>query len=151
METVIHYTMCYIVFLIRIIRTILGVTVHNLMYTTTIAFLCYFSVYTLCINNTYVIGRYNPSVRIIDLVSHTTYVVCVNFLYISGGAYSLKSTPNDRFFEKLFLAILFWHSEFLPEICSEEIAEEILFVFCFDVWPGTRTLAFRLISQHTTY
>ena len=32
--------------------------------------------------------------------------MCVNFLYISGGTYSLKSTPNDRF-EKLFMAILF--------------------------------------------
>ena len=28
---------------------------------------------------TYIIGHYNPSVRIIDLVFHTTYVVCVNF------------------------------------------------------------------------
>ena len=30
---------------------------------------------------TYIIGYYNPSVRIIDLVSHTTYVVCVNFIH----------------------------------------------------------------------
>ena len=30
---------------------------------------------------TYVIGHFNPSVRIIDLVSHTTYVVCVNFIH----------------------------------------------------------------------
>ena len=44
---------------------------------------------------TYIIGNYNPSVRIIDLVSNTTYVVRVN--YIRGGSYSLKSTPNDRF------------------------------------------------------
>ena len=56
---------------------------------------------------TYIIGHYNPSVRIIDLVSHTTYVVCVLILYINGGTYSLKSTPNDWFFEKLFTAILF--------------------------------------------
>ena len=28
-------------------------------------------------------------------------------LYISGGSHCLKSTPNDRFFEKLFTAILF--------------------------------------------
>ena len=28
---------------------------------------------------TYVIGHYNPSVKIIELVSHITYVVCVNF------------------------------------------------------------------------
>ena len=66
--------------------------------------------------HTYVIGRYNPSVRFIDLVSHTTYIVCVLILYISGGTYSLKLTPNDRCFEKLFM---------------EEIADKIIFVFCF--------------------
>ena len=31
--------------------------------------------------HTYIIGHYNPSVRIIDLVSHTTCVVCVNFIH----------------------------------------------------------------------
>ena len=67
--------------------------------------------------HTYIIGHYNPSVRIIDLVSHNTYVVCVLILYISSGTYSLKSTPNDRFFEKLFVAIFYLLSEFLPEIC----------------------------------
>ena len=30
----------------------------------------------------------------------------VLILCISGGTYSLKSTPNDRFFQKLFMAIL---------------------------------------------
>ena len=59
--------------------------------------------------HTYIIGHYNPSVRIIDLVSHTTYAVCINFLYISGGTYSLKSTANykrkkinNRYFFYLF-------------------------------------------------
>ena len=33
------------------------------------------------IHNTYIIGHYNPSVRIIDLLSHNTYVVCVNFIH----------------------------------------------------------------------
>ena len=28
--------------------------------------------------HTYIIGHYNPSVRIIDLVAYSTYVVCVN-------------------------------------------------------------------------
>ena len=74
--------------------------------------------------HTYIIGHYNPSVRIIDLVSHTTYVVLI--LYIIGGTYCLKSTPNDRFFEKLFHDRFYLLSEFLPEICWEEIAEEIL-------------------------
>ena len=56
---------------------------------------------------TYIIGHYNPSVRIIDL---PPLMLCVSILYISDGTYSLKSTPNDRFFEKLFLAI-FIHSQ----------------------------------------
>ena len=51
--------------------------------------------------HTYIIGHYNPSVRIIDLVTHTTYVVCVNFIQKWR-----ESTPNDRF-EKLFMTILF--------------------------------------------
>ena len=54
------------------------------------------------LSDTNIIGHYNPSVRIIDLVSHTTYVVCVLILYISGGIYSLKSAPNDRFFWETF-------------------------------------------------
>ena len=60
--------------------------------------------------HTYIIDHYIPSVKIIDLVSHTTYVVCGSF--------------SRQFY--LF-------SEFLAEICWEEIAEEIVFVFCFDV------------------
>ena len=42
-----------------------------------------------------------------NLISHTAYVVCVNFLYMSCETYSLKSTPKDRFLEKLFMAVLF--------------------------------------------
>ena len=76
-------------------------------------------------------------------------MLCKLILYISGGTYSLKWTPNNKLFEKQFYFILL--SEFLPEICSEEINEELLSGFCFDVWPGVRTLALRLISQHATY
>ena len=54
-----------------------------------------------------------------------------------------------------FLRNLSWQfylfSEFSPEICWEEIAEKIIFVFYFDVWPGAQTLALRLISQNTIY
>ena len=53
---------------------------------------------------TYTIGHYNTSVRIIDLVSHNTYV-CVNFIDKWRDLHFLKSTPDDRFFEKLFMAI----------------------------------------------
>ena len=37
------------------------------------------------------------------------------------------STPNDKFFEKLFMAVLFALKSFLPEIWWDEVAEEIFF------------------------
>ena len=69
--------------------------------------------------------------------------------YISGGTgtwtYSLKSIPSDKFFEKLFLAILFILSELLLEIYWEEVAEEVffyIFVLRSDLGyePGLRQL-----------
>ena len=42
-----------------------------------------------------------------DLASHTTYVVCTLILYMSGGICSLRSTPNNRLFEKFYMVILF--------------------------------------------
>ena len=73
--------------------------------------------------HTYIIGHYNPSVRIIDLVSHTTYVVC--FLW------SLKSTPNDRFFEKLFIAILFTLRAFARNLMRGNRQRN---TFCISFW-----------------
>ena len=35
----------------------------------------------LYFTNTYIIGYYNSSVRIVYLVSHTSYVLCVNFIH----------------------------------------------------------------------
>ena len=46
---------------------------------------------------TYVIGHYNPSVRIIDLVSHTTYVG-VNFI-------QFEVDFERNILEKLFVAM----------------------------------------------
>ena len=57
-----------------------------------------------CFIQTYIIGHYNPSVRIIALVSHNI-MLCVLILYVSGGTYSLNSSPNDGVFEKLFMEI----------------------------------------------
>ena len=58
---------------------------------------------SILIIHTYIIGYYSPSVRIIDLVSHTTYVVCVNFIQ----KWRDLQFKVDSFFEKLFMAILF--------------------------------------------
>ena len=55
---------------------------------------------------TYIIGHYNPSVRIIDLVSHTTSVVCVNFIH-EWRDLQFKVDSEQQIFEKLFMAILF--------------------------------------------
>ena len=46
----------------------------------------------------------------------TPLMLCVLIINISGGTYSLKSTPNDRF-EKLFMAILFMVISFLQRRC----------------------------------
>ena len=68
-------------------------------------------------------------------------MLCVLILYISGGTYSFKVDNKTTDFSRNFSQKFYLLSEFLPEICWEEIAEEILFVI----------LAFRLISQHITY
>ena len=44
-------------------------------------FRIHFNIAHINTTHTYLIGRHNPSVRITDIVSHTIYVVCVNFLY----------------------------------------------------------------------
>ena len=54
-------------------------------------------------------------------------MLCVLYLHVVGGSYSLKSTPNDGFFEKLFTVALFTF-RVLSDICLEEIAEVILFL-----------------------
>ena len=52
-----------------------------------------------------------PSVRIIDKVSHTTYVVCINFIY-NWRDLKFKVDPERHIFvEKLFMAILFTFRE----------------------------------------
>ena len=76
----------------------------------------------------YIIGHYNPSVGIIDL---TPLMLCVFILYGSGRTYSLKSTPNFRFFEKLFMAILFTLRIF---VCNLLRGNHRINIFCILFW-----------------
>ena len=63
--------------------------------------------------HTYIIGHYNPSVRIIDLVSHTTYVVCVNFIHkLRDLQFKVDFERQVFVFEKLFMAILVYSQSF---------------------------------------
>ena len=99
--------------------------------------------------HTYIIGHYKPLVRIINLVSHKTYVVCVNFWYISGGTYSLKSTPNDRFFWETFSwQFLFMVFSFLPKNVHFISKNVISCLFLENVSPSKRVICFILNNLH---
>ena len=82
--------------------------------------------------HTYIIGHYNPLVRIIL----TPRMLCVLILYISGGTCSLKSsTPNDRFFEKLFMAVLIYSQSFCRKY-TERKQPKKYFLSYFVLMPG---------------
>ena len=55
---------------------------------------------------TYIIGHNNPSVRILDLVSATTNVACVNFIH-KGRDLQFKVDSERQNFQKLIMATLF--------------------------------------------
>ena len=65
---------------------------------------------------TYIICHCNPSIRIIDLVSHTTYVVCVNFIHMWRDL-QFKVHSERQIFWETFHDNFYLLSEFLPEIC----------------------------------
>ena len=67
-----------------------------------------------------------PSVRIISLVSYTTYVVCVNFIH-KWRDLEFKVDSERQIFLRNFSCQFLLLSKFLPEIWWEEIAEEIFF------------------------
>ena len=52
-------------------------------------------------------------------------------LYISGGTYSLKSTPNDRFFEKLFMAIFIDSQSFCQKSAERKSPKKY---FSYLIW-----------------
>ena len=94
----------------------------------------------------YIISHYNPSVRIIDLVSHVTYVMCV-VLYIGDETYTLISTPKETFHGNF----IYSHSFCQKSAERRKSRRKCFFIFCSDVWLGVWTLALCLISQHTNY
>ena len=49
-----------------------------------------------------------------------------------GQTRSLKLTPNDKFFYETFSWQFYLLSEFLPEICWEAVAKEIIVFFILD-------------------
>ena len=65
----------------------------------------------------YIIGHYNPSHRISDLVSDTTYVVRANFIH-KWRDLQFKVDSEQQIFSRNFSWQFYLLSEeFLPEIC----------------------------------
>ena len=56
--------------------------------------------------HTYTLGLYNSSIRITDYLL-TPLILCALILYVSGGTYSLTSTPNEKYLRNFFMAGLF--------------------------------------------
>ena len=79
--------------------------------------------------HTYILGHYNPSVRIIGLVSRTTYIVCVNVIHKWRD---LEFKVELQFFFLRNFSFFFF---------KEEITEEILVVFDFRHKAMVRALA----------
>ena len=85
------------------------------------------------------------------LASHTTHVVCVNFIRERRDLQFNVDSERQIFWET-FSWQFYLLSEFLPEICWEEVAEEIFFFISFLMTDlGYEPRPLRLISQHTTY
>ena len=70
--------------------------------------------------HTYIIGHYNPSVRIIDLVSHTTYVVCGNFIHKWRDLQFKVDTDLQNFWQT-------FHGKFINTQCFCKKSAERIF------------------------
>ena len=87
-----------------------------------------------------------------DLISHTTYTVCANFICVYEWLnLQFKVDSERQIFEKLFISILFTLRIFARNLLIEEVTEEIFFLYRFDIWSEVLTVALRLISLLTTY
>ena len=98
----------------------------------------------------YIIRHYNPSIRIIDLVSHTTYLARVNFIR-EWQNLQFNIDSEQQFFETLIYGRFIYSQNFRQKSAETKSPKKYFLFFVFDVWPGVRSVALRLISHHTTY
>ena len=79
---------------------------------------------------TYIIRHYNPSV---SLASHTTQVVCVNFI---SEWRDLEFRLRTTDFWETYSWQVYLFSEFLAEnLLRGNCRRNVLFIFRFDAWP----------------
>ena len=58
-------------------------------------------------------------------------MLCVLILYKSGGTYSLRPTPNYRFFETLFMAVLFYSQSFCQNSSERKSPKKYFLYFVY--------------------
>ena len=111
------------------------------------SYVCSIFTFSFCYigTHTYVIGHYKPSVRIFDLVSHTIYVVCVNFIH-KWWDLQFKFDSERQIFWETFHANFFTLS-FCQKSAERKSRKKYFSYFVLITGPGTRILDFRLISQ----
>ena len=98
---------------------------------------------------TYWIGHYNTLVRI-GIQLFIPLMLCVLFLSMSSATYRIKATPNDRFFERLFMAI-FSPQRFYWKVVEKMWAKKYFFTrTVWNMWARVWTTDFHLITQYTT-
>ena len=79
--------------------------------------------------HTYIIGHYNPSVKIIDLVSHTTYVVCVIFCIRKRRVVQFKVDSERQIFEKLLMAIVIYSQNYCQKSAERKSPKKYFLYF----------------------
>ena len=91
--------------------------------------------------HTHIIGHRNPSVRIIDLVSHTTHVVYVNFIHKWRNLQFKVNFERQIFWETLVFS-------FLPKNVNFILKNPTICLFLKNVSPSKRAICFILNNLH---
>ena len=84
----------------------------------------------ICIH-TYVIDHYNTLVSNIDLVSHTTYVVCVNFMRKWRELQFKVDSEQHIFWETFHGSFLIYSQSFCQKSAERKSPKKYYFVDCF--------------------
>ena len=77
----------------------------------------------------YIIGHYNPSVSIIDLVSHITYVVCVNIIN-EWRVLKLKADSERQIFWETFHGNFIYSQSFCQKTIERKSPKKNLLSVC---------------------
>ena len=86
------------------------------------------------------------------LASHTTHVVCVNFIHEWRNLQFNVDCERQICWETFSWQVYFFSQSLCQKSAQRKSPNVILFfIFRFDALPGIRTRTLSLISQHTTY